>query len=126
MARRRQGGDDASESKNPRITKRKPREGVKRALNLVMLDANATRLEGLAVLCRSSPAEVVQDLVEAVTWRMRLTVPEVGGVVGRGVGEVRKPTPQELLQLLIESVAQTSDRSAATAEDNREEGVAAA
>jgi hypothetical protein len=80
MAGRKRKGDDAEKPKTVRVKKRKPREGVKRAMNLVLLDENATKLEGYAVLAGTTPAEVVQDWIDEKTKGMNLFCPGLKAV----------------------------------------------
>lgn len=75
MGRRKSIDVSAEQPRTVRVRKRKPRDGVKRAMNLVMTDANCTRLEALAVIEKTTPAEVVQDMIEQRSKGLRLSVP---------------------------------------------------
>jgi hypothetical protein len=62
-------------SERGRVQRRKPREGRKRAMNLVMLDENCNLLELLAKGERTTPAEIVQDFVEAACKGQDIALP---------------------------------------------------
>lgn len=63
MAARRQKSTAAGTTANPRVHKRARRAGPKRALNLVLLDDLALRLEILAARRRTTPSEIVMDWI---------------------------------------------------------------
>lgn len=93
MAGIKESGDRAVASKLAYVQKRRPRTGPRRAVNLVMTDEFATRLEHMAVANHTTPAEIVMDLIEGATVGMRVDVPGVGSLGKKKAG--KKPAGGE-------------------------------